>query len=65
VVTSAAKAMRQQIRRWRLHHRSETSLVDLARRINSIVRGWINSYGRFYRSWLHRSLVRIDEYLVR
>jgi len=62
---SAAKAVRQQIRRWRLHHRSELSLVDLAKRINPIVRGWIDYYGRFYRSWLARSLARINNYLVR
>jgi len=65
VSDSAAKAMRQQIRRWRLHHRSESSLVDLAKQINPIVRGWINYYDRFYRSWLARSLARINDYLVR
>ena len=65
VSDTAAKAIRHSIRRWRLHHRSEASLADLARRINPIVRGWINYYGRFYRSWLSRSLARINEYLVR
>ena len=29
------------------------------------MRGWINYYGRFYRSQLLRSLDRIDEYLMR
>ena len=61
----AAKAVRQQVRRWRLHHRSDLSLADLARWVNPVVRGWINYYGRFYRSWLGRSLARINEYLVR
>ena len=28
--------------------------VELARRLNPIVRGWINYYGHFYRSWLAR-----------
>jgi RNA-directed DNA polymerase len=65
VSDTAAKAIRLSIRRWRLHHRSEASLADLARRVNPIVRGWINYYGRFYRSWLSRSLARINEYLVR
>lgn len=62
---SAAKAIRQQIRRWRLHLRSASSLIDLAREINPVIRGWINYYGRFYRSWLRRSLACINEYLVR
>jgi len=35
------------------------------REINTIVRGWINYYGRFYPSRLNSSLRRIDEYLVR
>ena len=47
------------------HWRTDESLADLARTINPIVRGWINYYGRFYRSWLYRSLRRINAYLVR
>ena len=35
------------------------------KRSNPIVRGWINYYGRFYRSQLLRSLDRINEYLMR
>ena len=33
--------------------RSDKSLDDLARMFNSIVQGWINYYGRFYKSRLH------------
>ena len=65
VSDTAAKAIRRRIRGWRLHHRSDLSLVDLARWINPIVRGWINYYDRFYRSWLNRSLTRINDFLVR
>jgi RNA-directed DNA polymerase len=61
----AAKRIRAQIRRWRLHHRSGSSLADLAREINPIVRGWINYYGRFYPSALVPSLKGIDQYLMR
>jgi hypothetical protein len=61
----AAKAIRRQIKRWRLHLRSGMTVTELAHEINPIVRGWINYYGRFYRSWLIRSLRRIDDYLVR
>ena len=45
--------------------RSGTTLADLARSINVIVWGWINFYGRFYRSELVRLLRRINDYLVR
>jgi group II intron reverse transcriptase/maturase len=61
----AAKKIRQTIRRWRLHIRSETTLTAIARKINPIVHGWINYYGKFYPSWLARSLRSIDKYLVR
>jgi len=61
----AAKAIRQRIRHWRLHWRTGQSLVEIARTINPIVRGWINYYGRFYRSRLHRSFRSINQYLVR
>jgi RNA-directed DNA polymerase len=61
----AAKAIRHRIRRWHLHWRSDLSLGDLARWIKPIVRGWLNYYGRFYRSRLHRSFRCINAYLVR
>lgn len=61
----AAKAIRQQIRSWRINVHSDKTLGDIASFINPIVRGWCNYYGRFYKSWLHRSLRRINDYIVR
>jgi len=60
-----AKRIRQQIRSWRLHLRSGSTLEDLARQVNVVVRGWVNYYGRFYPSALYPSLNRINDYLVR
>jgi RNA-directed DNA polymerase len=66
VSNTAAKAMRQEIRRWRLHRRTNWTLPELARAINPIVRGWINYYGRFYRSRLATAVLQqINEYLIR
>ena len=65
VSNDAAKAIRQEIRRWRLNVHSDKSLGDLASFINPIVRGWITYYGRFYPSWLKRVLRGINEYLIR
>jgi RNA-directed DNA polymerase len=56
VSDDAAKAIRRQIKRWRLHLHSTHTLSDLARAINPIVRGWLGYYGRFYRSKLIVSL---------
>lgn len=62
----AAKAKRRQIRSWRMNRRSDLDLVDIARFINPIVRGWINYWGRFYRSELTDSvLLQLNEYLIR
>jgi RNA-directed DNA polymerase len=61
----ARKAIRQTVRRWALHRRSDKALEDLARMFNPYIQGWINYYGHFYRSLLLRDLRRIDAYLVR
>jgi RNA-directed DNA polymerase len=55
----------QEIRRWRLHRRSDLSLDDLAHRINPEVRGWITYYGRYFPSVVRPLLGRINGYLVR
>ena len=66
VSDTAAKAARQQIRRWRLHLWTSNGLRDIAAFVNPIVRGWINYYGRFYRSRLISTVLRqINEYLIR
>jgi RNA-directed DNA polymerase len=65
VSNDAAKAMRHTIRRWRLKLGSGDSLADLADQINRTVRGWINFYGRFYRSKLISLLENINEHLAR
>jgi hypothetical protein len=65
VSPKALKAMGQTLRQWRLHHRSDKSLQDLARLHNSHIRGWINYYRHFYGSALHPILHRVDAYLVR
>src|SRR5207244_12023818 len=61
----ALKAMSREVRSWHLNRRSDKSLGDLAKMFNSIVRGWINYYGRFYKSGLYPLLRRLNEYLVR
>jgi RNA-directed DNA polymerase len=65
VSDDAAKAMRRTIKRWRLHLWSGATLADIAQEINPTVRGWINYYGRFYRTELIWTLRRINHYLVR
>ena len=61
----AAKKIRRTIRRWRLHLWNGNHLTVLARKVNPIVRGWVNYYGRFYPTMLAKTLRSIDKYLVR
>jgi hypothetical protein len=61
----AAKKIRRTIRRWRLHLWNGNHLIVLARKVNPIVRGWVNYYGRFYPTMLAKTLRSIDQYLVR
>lgn len=65
VSTKATKAMRQTVRGWRLHHRSDLGLDDLVCWIRPIVSGWIRYYGRFYPSAVRTVLLTLDAYLVR
>jgi RNA-directed DNA polymerase len=61
----AKKAIGKTIRALRINRRSDRTLEDFAAMVNPLVRGWINYYGRFYRSELHPVLRRINTYLIR
>jgi RNA-directed DNA polymerase len=55
----------REVRRWRLHRRTNDTLEELAEAINPIVRGWMNYWGRFGQTQMHPLLKRINTYLVR
>jgi RNA-directed DNA polymerase len=61
----ALKRLSRTVRSWRLHRRTVQESSDLARTVNPVVRGWMNYYGRFYRSALYPLLDRINTYLLR
>lgn len=61
----ADRKMNSVVRGWKLHHRTTRTLDQLADLINPVVRGWMNYYGRYYRSALYRLLQRINAYLMR
>lgn len=65
VSKTAMRKMSEVVWSWRLHRRTNLTEHDLARWLNPIVAGWMNYYGRFYRSELYRLLRRINVYLVR
>jgi RNA-directed DNA polymerase len=65
VSNTAAKKIRAMIRDWRLGAiRNNQSLEEIARFVNPYVRGWVNYYGRFYRSALTPVLRHLERALV-
>ena len=64
VSEQAKKAMSATVRSWRLGRCSTLDFPTLARWINPILSGWINYYGRFYRSELIEFLEGINKALV-
>ena len=65
ISTEALKAKSTELRRMRIHGRTDLSLEDLARWLNPIVAGWMGYYGRYYRSRLYPLLRRVNLYLRR
>lgn len=65
VCREAVNAMGRQVRKWRLRLWTGRRLDEIAAQVNPIVAGWINYYGRFYRSKMSPLLQRINTYLMR
>ena len=60
----ALKSMRTEIRSWKLHCRVDKSILDLSRMFGAVIRGWINYYGRFYKSELYKMYYYLNRKLV-
>ena len=59
----AGKAIRQEVRGWKLHLRSDKSLTDLALMFKAQIQGWINYYGRFYKSAMYPTFKHLNRKL--
>jgi len=64
VSPSALKSMRAKIREFDIRNRTELSLVEIAHRINPLLRGWINYYGRYAPSALAPLLRYVNQTLL-
>lgn len=65
VSNAATQAIREEIRAWQLRCRIDRWIDDLARMFNPMIRGWLNYYGRYYKSVLYPALRYLDECLAR
>ena len=59
------KAMKEEIRGWKIQLRSDKTLEDIARMFNPIIQGWINYYGHYYRSKVGYALRSLNCKLAR
>jgi RNA-directed DNA polymerase len=64
ISAKAAQAIRTEIRSWKLPQRSDKAIEDLSRMFNPIVRGWLQYYGRYYRSALYSPMRQLDRDLT-
>lgn len=65
ISTRAANTVRAKIRGWRMAAtRNNQTLEDLARLTDPVVRGWMNYYGRFFRSKCVQVLRHLNDALV-
>jgi RNA-directed DNA polymerase len=60
----ALKDKGRVIRRWRINLRTTSDLAELAEWLNPVIRGWMNYYGKFYRTEMFALLRRINTYIV-
>ena len=65
ISNKAAKLIRSKMRNWHISRHSDKSLDDLARMTEPVICGWINYYGRFYRSELTKVFRLLDRALGR
>ena len=56
--------MRETIRSWQLGCRVDRQIDDLAQMFNPVIQGWINYYGRYYKSALYPTLRYLDNRLA-
>ncbi len=63
ISAKSATAIRRTMRSWCLHRRSDLTLEKIARRVNPVLRGWINYYGAYYKSALRPVMEHFDRIL--
>ena len=64
ISNKSKKSIRQRVREWKLQLKADKELEDLSYMFNSAIRGWINYYGKFYKSEMYASLRHINKALI-
>jgi len=61
----AVKWIGRKMRKWKLHLWSCRSIEELASMFNPVIRGWINYYGKFYKTKLYPVFKQLNMILIR
>ena len=61
---TAEKAIRKRIKSWKLHRWTDKSISELAAICRPVITGWINYYGKYYKSALYDVLQHLDRKLI-
>ena len=54
VSTKAMRSMNEKMRQWKVLSRTTSTIQEIAETINPVLRGWINYYGKFYKTKLRQ-----------
>jgi RNA-directed DNA polymerase len=65
ISNASAKAIRQRMRSWKFHLWSDKTIHELASICKAVLRGWINYYGKFYKSKRYSVLCHLNNALKR
>lgn len=61
----AQKAIRKEVRSWKLQLKVDRTIEDIAKMFNSKIQGWINYYSHYYKSELVYTLKYINKCLLK
>ena len=61
----AVKKINEAMRKWKIQKWVESTVKEMAKSINPILRGWINYFGAYNRSRLYRVFVKLNDRIIR
>lgn len=64
ISNKSKKSIRQKVRDWKLQLKADKELIDLSNMFNPVIQGWINYYGKFYKSEMYSALRHINKALI-
>lgn len=64
ISNKSKKSIRQKVRDWKLQLKAGKDLNDLSNMFNPIIQGWINYYGKFYKSEMYSALRHVNKALI-